>query len=258
MKMKTTPSVTRIAAALAVSFAALGSPAAMAAQVRNVVLVHGFFADGSGWQAVSKILTRDGYKVSVVQEPETSFDEDVKAATRVIDEQDGPSILVGHSYGGAVVTEAGNDDKVAGLVYVAAFQPDTGESPLDLTKKMPPASKSIKPTADGHLYIEQAMFHEDFCADVPAAEANFMAISQVTPAAQAFGVPIQHAAWRTKPSWAVVATADRAINPDLERFMTKRAGSTTVEINSSHVAYISHPAEVAKLIEQAATKSSKQ
>jgi pimeloyl-ACP methyl ester carboxylesterase len=257
MKMKISSSVTRIAAALAFSMAALGSQQAMAAPVKNVVLVHGFFADGSGWQAVSDILTRDGYKVSVVQEPETSFAEDVKATTRVIDEQDGPSILVGHSYGGAVVTEAGNDDKVAGLVYVAAFQPDTGESPLDLTKKMPPVSQSIKATADGHLYIEHAQFHQDFCADLPASQADFMAISQVTPSVQAFGVPITHAAWRIKPSWAVVATADRAINPDLERFMTQRAGSKTIELNSSHVAYMSHPAEVAKLIEQAANQVGK-
>jgi len=256
--MKISSSVTRVAAALAFSFAALGSQAAIAAPIKNIVLVHGFFADGSGWQAVSNILTRDGYKVSVVQEPETSFDEDVKATTRVIDQQDGPSILVGHSYGGAVVTEAGNDDKVAGLVYVAAFQPDTGESPLDLAKKIPSPSKSIKATADGHLYIDPASFHEDFCADLPSAEANFMAVSQVTPAVQTFGVPITHAAWRSKPSWAVVATADRAINPDLERFMTKRAGSTTIELNSSHVAYMSHPAEVAKLIEQAATQANKE
>lgn len=256
--MKLSSYVTRIAAAVALSAAALGSQAATAAPVKNIVLVHGYFADGSGWQAVSKILTRDGYKVSVVQEPETSFDDDVKATTRVVDAQDGPSILVGHSYGGAVVTEAGNDDKVAGLVYVAAFQPDTGESPLDLTKKTPPVTKAIKATADGHLYIDPANFHEDFAADLPASEARFMAISQVTPAAQSFGVPIMHAAWRTKPSWAVVATADRAINPDLERFMTQRAGSKTVEINSSHVAYMSHPAEVAKLIEQAAAQSSKE
>jgi pimeloyl-ACP methyl ester carboxylesterase len=253
--MKYASPITRIAVALAFSLNILSSHAATTTPITNIVLVHGFFADGSGWQAVSKILMRDGYKVAVVQEPETSFDEDVKATTRVIDEQQGPSILVGHSYGGAVVTEAGNDDKVAGLVYVAAFQPDTAESPLDLTKKMPPASTSIKPTADGHLYIEQAMFHKDFCADLPRAEANYMAISQVTPAAEAFGVPIRHAAWRTKPSWAVVATADRAINPDLERFMTRRAHSTTIEINSSHVAYISHPAEVAKVIEEAARKS---
>ncbi|WP_233888172.1 alpha/beta hydrolase [Paraburkholderia flagellata] len=256
--MKLSSYVTRIAAAVALSAAALGSQAATAAPVKNIVLVHGYFADGSGWQAVSKILARDGYKVSVVQEPETSFDDDVKATTRVIDAQDGPSILVGHSYGGAVVTQAGNDDKVAGLVYVAAFQPDTGESPLELTKKTPPATTAIKATADGHLYIDPANFHEDFAADLPASEARFMAISQVTPAAQSFGVPITHAAWRTKPSWAVVATADRAINPDLERFMTQRAGSKTVEINSSHVVYMSHPAEVAKLIEQAAAQSSKE
>lgn len=256
--MKISSSISRVAAAVALTAAALGSQAAVAAPVKNIVLVHGYFADGSGWQAVSNILTRDGYKVSVVQEPETSFDDDVKATTRVVDAQDGPSILVGHSYGGAVVTEAGNDDKVAGLVYVAAFQPDTGESPLDLTKKVPPATKAIKATADGHLYFDEAMFHADFAADVPAAEAKFMAISQVMPAAQSFGVPIQHAAWRTKPSWAVVATADRAINPELERFMTARAGSKVVEVNSSHVAYMSHPAEVAKLIEQAAAQSEKE
>jgi len=247
--------LSREAVAAALCAAALGSQAAIAAPIKNIVLVHGYFADGSGWQAVSQILTRAGYKVSVVQEPETSFEDDVKATTRVVDAQDGPSILVGHSYGGAVVTEAGNDDKVAGLVYVAAFQPDTGETPLELTRKMPPATQAIKATSDGHLYIDQANFHQDFAADVPAAEANFMAISQVTPAAQSFGVPITHAAWRTKPSWAVVATADRAINPDLERFMTQRAGSKTIEVNSSHVAYMSHPAEVAKLIEQAATHS---
>lgn len=221
------------------------------------MLVHGYFADGSGWEPVAKILMRDGYKVSVVQQPETSFEDDVKATTRILDAQNGPTILVGHSYGGAVITEAGNHDKVAGLVYVAAFQPDTGESPLDLTKKTPPATKAIKATEDGHLYFEEASFHADFAADVPAAQASFMAISQVTPAAQSFGVPITKAAWRTKPSWAVVATADRAINPDLERFMTKRAGSKTVEIRSSHVAYMSHPAEVAKLIKEAATHAGK-
>ncbi|KVQ28383.1 hydrolase [Burkholderia cepacia] len=256
--MKRFSQVRQIAAALALSAAALGSHAAVAAPVKNVVLVHGYFADGSGWQAVSNILTRDGYKVSVVQQPETSFDDDVKATRRVVDAQDGPSILVGHSYGGAVITEAGNDDKVAGLVYVAAFQPDTGESPLDLTKKTPPATKAIKATEDGHLYFDEASFHADFAADVPAAEAKFMAISQVTPAAQSFGVPITHAAWRTKPSWAVVASADRAINPELERFMTQRAGSKTIELKSSHVAYISHPAEVAKLIEQAARGAAKE
>lgn len=255
MKMKFR--LNRIVNALTLSTAVFGSTAAMAAPIRNVVLVHGYFADGSGWQAVAKILTRDGYNVTVVQEPETSFADDVKATSRVVDAQDGPSILVGHSYGGAVITEAGSDAKVAGLVYVAAFQPDAGESAMDLAKKMPGASKAIKATADGYLYLDPASFHADFAADVPAAEAQFMSVSQVMPAAASFGTPISTPAWKTKPSWAVVATADRAINPDLERFMTKRAGSKTVEINSSHVAYISHPKEVAKVIEQAAEGSGK-
>jgi pimeloyl-ACP methyl ester carboxylesterase len=255
MKMKFR--LNRIVNALTLSTAVFGSTAAMAAPIRNVVLVHGYFADGSGWQAVAKILTRDGYNVTVVQEPETSFADDVKATSRVVDAQDGPSILVGHSYGGAVITEAGSDAKVAGLVYVAAFQPDAGESAMELAKKMPGASKAIKATADGYLYLDPASFHADFAADVPAAEAQFMSVSQVMPAAASFGTPISTPAWKTKPSWAVVATADRAINPDLERFMTKRAGSKTIELNSSHVAYISHPKEVAKLIEQAAENSGK-
>jgi pimeloyl-ACP methyl ester carboxylesterase len=239
MKMKFR--LNRIVTALTLSTAVFGSTAAMAAPIRNVVLVHGYFADGSGWQAVAKILTRDGYNVTVVQEPETSFADDVKATSRVVDAQDGPSILVGHSYGGAVITEAGSDAKVA----------------MDLAKKMPGASKAIKATADGYLYLDPASFHADFAADVPAAEAQFMSVSQVMPAAASFGTPISTPAWKTKPSWAVVATADRAINPDLERFMTKRAGSKTIELNSSHVAYISHPKEVAKLIEQAAENSGK-
>ena len=241
-----------VAAALMLTATVFGSAAALAEPVKNVVLVHGYFADGSGWQAVAKILTHDGYHVAVVQQPETTFADDVKATTRVIAAQNGPSILVGHSYGGAVITEAGNDEKVAGLVYVAAFQPDSGESAMDLAKKIPSASTAIKATADGYLYLDPANFHADFAADIPAAEAAFMATSQVMPAAATFGTPISTAAWKTKPSWAVVATADRAINPDLERYMTKRAGSTTIELDSSHVAYISHARAVAKLIEQAA------
>lgn len=230
---------------------------ANAEPIKNVVLVHGFFADGSGWQPVATILIKKGYKVAVVQEPETSFEDDVKATTRVIEAQDGPVILVGHSYGGAVITEAGNNDKVAGLVYVAAFQPDTGESSLDLTKKIPAPSKAIKTTKDDHLYLDESLFHADFAADVPAAQAKFMAISQVTPAAKCLSAPISKAAWRSKPSWSLIATADRAINPDLERFMSKRAGSKTAEVHSSHVAYISHPDAVAKMIDQAATGSGK-
>lgn len=252
--MSRTSTLTHIAAAVALSLTAAFAHAAVPAPIKNVVLVHGFFADGSGWRAVSDILTHDGYKVSVVQEPETSFADDVKATTRVIDAQDGPSVLVGHSYGGAVITEAGNDARVAGLVYIAAFAPDAGESPMDLVKKTASATHAIKATADGYLYLDPAQFHADFAADVPAAEAAYMAQSQVMPAAQAFGTPITTAAWKTKPSWALVATSDRAINPELERYMSQRAGSTTVEVKSSHVAYISHPREVAHLIEQAANQ----
>jgi len=244
--------LSRIASAVAFSFAAIATHSAQAAPVKNIVLVHGFFADGSGWKGVADILTRDGYNVSVVQQPETSLAEDVKATTRVVDAQEGPSILVGHSYGGMVITEAGNDPKVAGLVYVAAFQPEAGESLKDLADKMPPATKGIK-AADGHLYFDSTLFHADFSADLTAADARFMALSQVTPAVQAATATVSQAAWKTKPSWAIVSKHDRTVNPDLERFMAKRAGSSTVEIVGSHVAFIAHPAQVAKVIEQAAT-----
>jgi pimeloyl-ACP methyl ester carboxylesterase len=257
MNMRVSLSLSRAAAGVMLSLGVLATQAATAAPVRNIVLVHGFFADGSGWQPVAKILARDGYRVAVVQEPETSFEDDVAATRRVLDAQDGPVILVGHSYGGAVVTEAGNHDKVAGLVYVAAFEPDAGESPASLSKKTPAASKAIEATPDGYLYLDPAHFREDFAADLPLAETNFMAISQVMPDAKTFGTPIRQAAWRTKPSWGVVATADRMINPGLERSMTRRAGSKTIELKSSHVAYMSHPAEVAKVIETAATESVK-
>ena len=250
--------VTRIAASLALAFAAGTGTAAMAAPVKNIVLVHGFFADGSGWQGVADILTKDGYNVAVVQQPETSLADDVKATASAIDAMTGDSILVGHSYGGMVITEAGNNPKVAGLVYVAAFAPDAGESLLDLVKKTPPASDAIKASADGHLYFEQSLFHADFAADLPAATARFMAISQVMPAVQTAGAPVTQAAWKTRPSWAIVSTADRTVNPDLQRYMAKRAGSTTVEINGSHAAFIARPADVAKVIEQAAAKVGKQ
>ncbi|RKF31495.1 alpha/beta hydrolase [Paraburkholderia fungorum] len=253
--MKPIIQIRRIATAIALGVAVFSAQLAVAAPVKNVVLVHGYFADGSGWQAVSKILTHDGYKVSVVQEPETSFKDDIEATTRVVDAQDGPSILVGHSYGGAVITEAGNDAHVSGLVYIAAFEPDANESLKDLTTKMPAATKAIKATDDGHLYLDPSRFHADFAADVPAAETAFMASSQVMPAVESFTAPVTQPAWKSKPSWAVVATADRTVNPDLERWMAKRANSTTIEVNSSHVAYLSHPAEIARLIEKAAVES---
>ena len=240
---------------LIVSFAlaTTGSIAAAApGSVKNVVLVHGAFADGSGWKDVTKLLEKDGYTVAVVQPPETSLADDVKATQRALASLNGPAVLVGHSYGGAIITEAGNDPKVAALVYVAAFQPDSGETTMALIQKVPAASKGIKATPDGFLYLDPAVFAADFAADVPKEKAQFMAQSQVLPAAAAFTTPIAAAAWESKPSWAMVATSDRAINPELERWMYKRANSHVTEVNSSHAIYISHPQEVVKLIEQAA------
>jgi pimeloyl-ACP methyl ester carboxylesterase len=173
----------------------------------------------------------------------------------VIERVNAPLILVGHSYGGAVITEAGNEPQVRGLVYVAAFQPDTGETLGSLLQKMPPAANSTIPAGEGYVIVDPKAFHADFAADLPANEANFMAISQVPISTSAFGTPITNAAWRNKPSWYAVATQDREINPDLERFMAKRAGSTTIEVKGSHAIYMSQPAIVAKLIETAAKEA---
>ncbi|WP_347555698.1 alpha/beta hydrolase [Robbsia sp. KACC 23696] len=248
-------SLNRIVSGVAVALALTAGQAASAAPVKNIVLVHGFFADGSGWQGVSKILTRDGYHVAVVQEPETSLADDVKATQSAVNAFDGQSLLVGHSYGGMVITQAGNDDKVAGLVYIAAFEPEVGETLRDLTDKMPAATKGIKATPDGHLAFDQTLFSADFAAGVPEADAKFMAISQVLPTLQTANTAVTQAAWKTKPSWAIVSKDDRTVNPDLERFMAQRAGSKVTEIHGSHVAFIAHPAEVAKVIEQAARAS---
>ena len=223
--------------------------------IKNVVLVHGAFADGSGWEAVANILKKDGYNVSVVQHPETSFAEDVKFTKSVIDRQSGPVVLVGHSYGGAVITEAGNDPKVSALVYIAAFAPDTGESSATIEQAIPPAGKGIKDTSDGYLYIDPAAFAADFCADIPAAKAQFMAESQVLFSKDSFTSPVTSPAWKSKPSWYQVSRKDRSINPENERKMAKRANAKTTEVNSSHAAYISHPRETAKVIEEAATSA---
>jgi pimeloyl-ACP methyl ester carboxylesterase len=241
----------RFATALAGLALAAGASAATSPPTKNVVLVHGAFADGSGWMAVAKILEKDGFKVSVAQPPETSLEDDVAATSRTIDAMGGPVVLVGHSYGGIIITAAGNNAHVKSLVYVAAFQPDTGESLGSLSAGKPPASSGPKPSPDGFLYLDRADFHADFCADLPAPQAYFMflwvsCISTLLPA------PPTMPAWKNKPSFAIVATHDRAINPDLERSMYKRAGSTVTELASSHVAYISHPAEVAAVIERAA------
>ena len=242
----------RIATALAALALAAGASAATSPPTKNVVLVHGAFADGSGWMAVARILEKDGFKVSVAQPPETSLEDDVAATGRTIDAMGGPVVLVGHSYGGIIITAAGNNAHVKSLVYVAAFQPDTGESLGSLSAGKPPASSGPKPSPDGFLYLDRADFHADFCADLPAPLADFMAISQVGLSVKAAGAPATTPAWKTKPSFAIVATNDRAINPDLERSMYKRAGSTVTELASSHVAYISHPTEVAAVIERAA------
>jgi pimeloyl-ACP methyl ester carboxylesterase len=242
----------RFATALAALTLAAGASAATSPPTKNVVLVHGAFADGSGFMAVAKILEKDGFKVSVAQPPETSLEDDVAATNRTIDAMGGPVVLVGHSYGGIIITAAGNNAHVKSLVYVAAFQPDTGESLGSLSAAKPPASSGPKPSPDGFLYLDRADFHADFCADLPAPQADFMALSQVGLSVKAAGAPATTPAWKNKPSFAIVATNDRAINPDLERSMYKRAGSTVTELASSHVAYISHPAEVAAIIERAA------
>ena len=246
MKHLLSTSVAAVALALGIAGPAAAEP------VKNIVLVHGAFADGSGWRAVSDILEHDGYAVSIVQEPETSLAEDAAATRRVIERVNAPVILVGHSYGGAVITEAGNEPQVRGLVYIAAFQPDNGEVLGGLLKQMPPAANSAVPAGEGYVIVNPKTFHADFAADLPARQAQFMAISQVPISVTAFGTPITDAAWHNKPSWYAVATGDRMINPDLERFMAKRAGSTTVEIKGSHAIYVSQAPAVAKLIEQAA------
>lgn len=221
--------------------------------VKNVVLVHGAFADGSGWEPVFNILKKDGYTVAVVQHPETSYAEDVKFTKAVIDRQSGPVILVGHSYGGSIITEAGNHPKVVALVYIAAFGLDSGESCAAIEQAVPPATQGIKATDDGYFYIDPAAFHADFAADLPADQAAFMAASQVLISADSFTHKVTNPAWKSKPSWYMVATEDRSINPNQERMMAKRMNAKTVEVKSSHVAYMSHPKETAQLIEEAAT-----
>jgi pimeloyl-ACP methyl ester carboxylesterase len=226
-------------------------------RVRNIVLVHGAWADGSGWKGVYDILVKDGFNVSIVQEPETSFQDDVVATKRILALQDGPIILVAHSYGGAVITEAGVDPSVAGLVYIAAHMPDAGENESDDGKRFPSdlsKSNAIKKTADGFTYIDPAQFHEFFAADLTTEQAAFMARSQVLNKAENFKAVITTAAWKSKPSWMLVAGSDRTINPDLERWYATRANSHKVEVaGASHCVYISRPKEVAALIEEAAS-----
>ena len=237
----------------------LGKTARVAAAapsgIKNVVLVHGAFADGSGWQAVVKILEKDGYTVSVAQPPETSYADDVKYTKAAIDAMGGPVVLVGHSYGGAIISEAGNDPNVSALVYIAAFALDEGESAAMIEQAVPQASKAFKADSNGNWWIEQDHFAADFAADIPSAESHSMAISQVPISTDSFTHKVTSPAWKTKPTWYMVASSDRSINPIQERMMAKRANAKTVEVDSSHVAYMSHSKETARLIEEAANSA---
>ena len=219
-----------------------------------IVLVHGGFVDGSGWEDVYKILKKDGYAVGIVQNPTLSLADDVAVTRRTIAAQGKPVVLVGHSYGGAVITEAGNDPKVAGLVYIAAFAPDKGESVASLIKDPPPGAPipPILPPQAGFLFLDASKFAASFAADVPKDKADFMAQSQVPWSLEALNGAVTQPAWRTKPSWYLVATDDKMIPPEAQRSMSKRAGSTVVEVKGSHAIYVSRPDAVAALIEQAA------
>ncbi|MFD1141170.1 alpha/beta fold hydrolase [Larkinella insperata] len=222
--------------------------------VKNVVLVHGAFADGSSWSKVIPLLESKGLKVIAVQNPLTSLKDDVAAAKRAIALMDGPVLLVGHSWGGVVVSEAGNDPKVAGLLYVAAFAPDNGQSLTDLAKTFPPApgNNQVKPDASGFLSLTPKGIHEDFAQDLPETERRIILATQGTWWAKAPGEKISRAAWRTKPSWYIVSQRDRMINPELERKMAKTIRATTIELNASHVPMVSQPAKVATFIIEAA------
>jgi pimeloyl-ACP methyl ester carboxylesterase len=220
------------------------------AAVKSVVLVHGAFADGSGWKPVTDLLENDGYTVYVVQEPLTSFEADV-AATRIVLDRSGPCVLVGHSWGGMIITEAGNHAAARSLVYVAA-EPEVGESAGALQSKTPPAGNSVAPVGGGFVAVKPEAFSQDFAADLPAGVAHFMAISQAPIAANSFAATVKTTAWAKLPSYAVVATKDRMINPELERYMSHRAKSETIELAGSHAIFLSHPKEVADLIEKAA------
>ena len=219
----------------------------------SIVLVHGGFVDGSGWEGVYQLLKKDGYRVSIVQNPTISLAGDVAATKLIVHAQSGPVMLVGHSYGGAVITEAGTDPQVVGLVYLCAFAPDTGESVNTLIANPPPGAPvpPILPPQEGYLFLDKAKFPASFAADVDAAKAAFMADSQVPWGVEALGGMISEPAWKTKPSWYLVTTDDKMIPPPAQRFMSQRVGATVIEVTGSHSIYVSRPDAVAALIEQA-------
>jgi len=251
-----------LAAAAGAQTAAPPAPQpASSGPVRNVVLVHGAFVDGSSWNPVIDLLQKKGYHVSAVQNPLTSLADDVAATRRVLARQTGPTILVGHSWGGTVITEAGADaPNVVGLVYVAAIAPDVGESTADPLKHGPsaPAGAAMKPDDGGFLWFDPAAYHDDFAADVPQTLTRVLSAAEQPIAAKAFSEPVSQAAWKTKPSWYVLTTNDRAVAPETQQWMAQRIGATIVKVPSSHLAPVSHAAEVAAVIDQAAKAQSGQ
>lgn len=228
-------------------------------KVKNVVLVHGAFADGSGWKGVYEILTKKGYAVTIVQNPLSSLEDDVTATDLVLDKQDGPAILVGHSWGGAVISQAGVHTKVAGLVYVAAFQPDLGESAFTWFSSMPPVAENgvLAPDERGYVYYSREKYHAGFCADLSKSESEFMYASQGAFAGKSFATPLTQAAWKAKPSFGIVATEDKSIRPEIEEKMYARSNAKIIRIKGSHAVYISQPAAVAEVIIEAAESVSK-
>lgn len=222
----------------------------MTLAVKNIVLVHGAWADGSGWHDVHEGLAARGYAVSIVQMPLTSLADDVAAVRRTLARLDGPALLVGHSYGGAVITEAGDTPTVAGLVYVSAFVPDVGESIETLSAGGAPLP--LQPSADGFLFFDPARFPESFAQDLPREHGIFLAATQVVPAGRAFGTPVARAAWTSRPNWYVLTTQDRIIPPEAQRRMANRAGATVVDVDASHAVYVSQPAAVVELVDRAA------
>ncbi|WP_426670689.1 alpha/beta hydrolase [Mucilaginibacter sp. McL0603] len=233
----------------------LSPVAAQTPVVKNIVIVHGAFADASGWKSVYTILKNKGYHVSIVQNPLTSLDDDVEATKRILDQQDGPVVLVGHSWGGVVITQAGVDPKVASLVYVAALEPDKGETANQWTATQPQAP-SMRVTVDkkGFVFFDRTTFHAGFCADLPKATADFMNASQQPVVGACFGTPVTEAAWKDKPSYGIVSTEDKTINPEIERNMYKRAHAKITEIKGSHAVFISQPEAVAAVIIKASQK----
>ena len=253
--MTTLTTLLASAAALAAAAFVPAARADAAGEIKNVVLVHGGFVDGAGWRGVYDILKRDGYNVTVVQNPTTSLAADVAATRSAIAAQDGPVVLVGHSYGGVVISEAGTDPKVERLVYIAAFAPDAGESVQTLIAN-PPAGAPVPPILppqDGFLFLDREKFAASFAADVDADTAAFMADSQVPWGVEALAGTVTEPAWRTKPSWYLVATDDHMIPPDAQRAMASRAGATVAETPGSHAIYVSNPAAVAAVVERAAS-----